>query len=450
MKTNRFRRSLAFLVIILTAGVAACIVSCTSVDQQENVFLETHTSLRTAPTGAVELMNGDYQSVMLNTPCPFRVFSPIDPKWTALVDEDPIASQGMRLVVYVMNLEGMPRPSEATDREIIEDLIADGFLVVTVDFSGGRIEDNLEFQKDINGLFCVFGGEWHAQQRYYTENRKKLLQYPGPNDGTSFTSFEYSRNGSTVSIPVNRAGLYVVPSGYTVEPHLVFKENIQGKDSKGQDRTTLFMDIVYPKPSSNTKKIPILFEGSSTGTGEFVVNANTPILYSWLFNGYAFASICYVDPENDNNAFSVIHGLRYLQSQKERFSLSGKIGTAGISKSCARCYSESNFKEHQIDMEKEPYGNESNRVQVAMPAVGRYPESTWKNLDESSPALVLSWNHLNGGGKSNGHEHRTIQAAYEKAEIPDKCLYFSSPLAGHEYNVYHLNEIMAFFDQHCK
>lgn len=450
MKTNRFRRSFAFLITFLTVGVGTCIVSCTSSDQQDNVLLESHDSLRTAPTGAVELMNGNYQSVMLNTPCPYRIFSPIDPKWTAPEGEDPIASGGMRLVVYILNLKGTPRPSAATDREIIEDLIADGFLVVTVDFTGGHIEDNLEFQKDINGLFCAFGGEWHAQQSYFTENRKNLLQYPGPNDEKSFTSFEYSRNGSTVTIPVNRAGLYVIPSGYTVEPHIVFKENIQGKDAKGQGRTNLFMDVVYPKPSRNTEKVPILFEGSSTGTGEFVVNANTPILYSWLFNGYAFASMGYVDPENDNNAYSVIHGLRYLQSQKERFSLSGKVGTAGISKSCARCYSESNFKDHQIDMKEDPYGNESNRVQVSMPAVGRYPESTWKNLDKDSPALVLSWNHLNGGGKSNGDEHRTIQAAYEKAGLSDKCLYFSSPLAGHEYDVYHLNEIMAFFDQHCK
>ena len=40
-------------------------------------------------------------------------------------------------------------------------------------------------------------------------------------------------------------------------------------------------------------------------------------------------------------------------------------------------------------------------------------------------------------------------AAYEKAGLSDKCLYFPSPLAGHEYDVYHLSEIMAFFDQHC-
>ena len=35
-------------------------------------------------------------------------------------------------------------------------------------------------------------------------------------------------------------------------------------------------------------------------------------------------------------------------------------------------------------------------------------------------------------------------------EIGNKALYLISPLAGHEYDVYHLNEIMAFFDKYCK
>ena len=38
------------------------------------------------------------------------------------------------------------------------------------------------------------------------------------------------------------------------------------------------MNIVYPKAARKADRVPLLFEGSSTGTGEFVVNANTPIL----------------------------------------------------------------------------------------------------------------------------------------------------------------------------
>ena len=291
-------------------------------------LLEAHDSLKTPPAGAVELLRGNYQSVMLRAPCPYRVFAPVEPKWRVLQDEDRITSEGMRLVVYVMNLKGIPRPSVAADRAIIEGLIKDGFLVVAVDFQGGRIKDHLQLQKDINGLFCVFGGQWHTQQSYYTENRKNLLQYPGPNDGMSFTSFPYPGKSSNPRIPVNRAGIYVIPSGYTVEARVVFKEDIHGKDVRGNNRETLFMDIVYPKAARKADRVPLLLEGSSTGTGEFVVNANTPILYSWLFNGYAFASMCFLRPESGNQTHSLIDGLRHLQSHKERFSLSGKIGTA--------------------------------------------------------------------------------------------------------------------------
>lgn len=416
----------------------------------EGALLETHASLKAPPAGAVELMAGKYQSVMLGKPFPFRVFSPLAPEWPALKGEDRIASEGMRLVVYVMNLDGVPRPGTATDRAIIEGLIEDGFLVVAVDFDGGRIKkDHLELQKDINGLFCVFGGEWHAQQSYFTGNRKTLLGYPGPNEGVSFTSFAYPGDPSKPRVPVNRAGIYVIPSGYTVEPHLVFEEGIDGKDARGSKRNTLFMDVVYPKAAREADRVPLLLEGSSTATGEFVVNANTPILYSWLFNGYAFASMCYVKLEGDDRIRSQTKALRYLQSQKGRFSLSGKTGTAGISKSCSRCYSESNLKEGDKKAAAELDRNELGRVEVCMPAVGGYPQSAWENLDKNSPALVLSWCHLNNR-KYAGGQHHAIRETYGKAGLGDKCLYFSSPKAGHEYDLYHLNEIMAFFDKFCK
>ena len=131
-----------------------------------------------------------------------------------------------------MNLKGTPCPSKATDRAIIEDLIKNNFLVVTVDFSGGRITNHLEFQKDVNGLFCVFGGKWHTERPWFTRNRKNLLQYPRPNKGMSFTSFPYPGKSFAKTVPVNKAGIYVIPSGYTVEPHLVFKENLKNASQK--------------------------------------------------------------------------------------------------------------------------------------------------------------------------------------------------------------------------
>ena len=77
------------------------------------------------------------------------------------------------------------------------------------------------------------------------------------------------------------------------------------------------------------------------------------------------------------------------------------------------------------------------------------PKSVWENLDKNSPALVLSWCHLNNR-KHDGGQHRAIRETYGKAGLGDKGLYFSSPKAGREYDLYHLNEIMTFFDKFCK
>ena len=410
---------------------------------------ETYKSLAIAPSGAIELTNGVYQSLMLKQPCSFRVFSPVDPKWPVYNPKDDMASAGMRLVVYVMNLNGVPRPSAATDREIIEGLIKDSFLVVTVDFAGGQFKDHLEMQKDINSLFCLFGGIWHTTRFWFTQNRKNLLEYPGPNGGMSYTDFNYSNGSVNNKIPVNRAGIYVIPSGYTVKSHHVFREKIQlnERDSKrlGVTEMDQFIDIIYPMPSHKNIKVPLLLEASSTGSGLSVVSSNTTILYSWLFNGYAFASSNFI---SYTKYFTTISALRYLQSEKKQFSLSGKVGVAGISKSGLKVYAESNFKPQKCIVDSLPYGKASNHVDVCMPVVCDYTD-VWKKLDVNSTPILLSWCELNDL-KDKGDLHRAIYDAYQKAGIGERCLYLPSPLAGHEYDVYHLNEIMNFFDKYCK
>ena len=409
--------------------------------------LETYNSLATVPAGAVELINGNYQSVMLKKTCPFRVFSPIDPKWPMRNPKTITCSEGMRLVVYVMNLKGVPRPSEATDREVIEGLIKDSFLVVAVDFSGGKFKGHLEMQKDITGLFCMFGGSWHAKD--FTQNRKNLLEYPGPNAGVSYSEFNYANGSENMKVPVNRAAVYVIPSGYTVKVHDVFRKKIQlnERDSKrlGVTEMDQFIDIVYPKPSQKTSKVPLLLEACADGSGLSVVYSATPVLYSWLFNGYAFASINFI---SYTTYFTNITALRYLDSQKDQFSLSGKVGFAGISKSGLKVYAESNFKPQKCVVDSLPYGKASNHVDVCMPVVCDYTD-VWKKLDVNSTPILLSWCELNDL-KDKGDLHRAIYDAYQKAGIGERCLYLPSPLAGHEYDVYHLNEIMNFFDKYCK
>ena len=444
-KTHRWAKRILMLLCICT--LLSISINTLLAQDQGGRLAETYDTLKNVPAGAVELTNGIYQSVMLKKPCPFRVFSLIDPKWPAHNPKAVTESEGMRLVVYVMNLSGVPRPSAASDREVIEGLIKDGFLVVAVDFSGGRVKSPLDLQKDITGLFCMFGGSWHAKD--FKQNRMTLLEYPGPNAGMSFSEFNYSNGAVNTKVPVNRAGIYVIPSGYTVKAHQVIRRQIHlnENDTKRHGVTEMdqFIDIVYPKPSAKTDKVPLLLEACADGSGLSVVYSATPVLYSWLFNGYAFASSNFISYTKYDTTISA---LRYLDAEKERFSLSGRVGTAGISKTCLRCYTDSNFKPRKSDVDDLPYGKASNRVQICMPVVGDYTD-IWKSLDANSPALVLSWCVLNDA-KDKGDLHRAINEAYKQAGLGEQCLYLSSPLAGHEYDVYHLNEIMSFFDRFCK
>lgn len=444
--------------------------------------LETYESLSETPKGAVEVVNGEFKSITFDKSLPYRIFSPEKPdckKWdpNAPSKHKPtLAQEGMRLVVYVINLKGVPRPGSASDREIIEGLIKDNLLVVAVDYKGENFEDHLGFQKDINKLFFTFGGKQNKFQG--SLNRKNLLEGGDWNNSSFFASFPFPEDGSkpltitergtyplagdkSKQIPINRSAIYVIPSGYTVEAHVVINDKIKGtswptvKGKVGMDVDNLFVDIIFPKASAKTEKVPLLLDGSSAGSGDFVINVNTVCLYSWLFNGYALASMNYVHIkpfklEQKVPKFTQIHAVRYLRWQKERFSLSGKIGTTGVSKSNFRCYVESNFKDQKTPVDLEPYGNEPSDVSVCMPAIGYFGnEKIWDNLDENSTPFVLTWGHKNGYG-FQGPALEELRDKYLAAGLKDKLLYIDEPIAGHEYNVYHLNAIMDFFDKFCK
>jgi len=445
--------------------------------------LETYESLSETPKGAVEVVNGEFKSITFDKSLPYRIFSPEKPdckKWdpNAPSKHKPtLAQEGMRLVVYVINLKGVPRPGSASDREIIEGLIKDNLLVVAVDYKGEHFEDHLEFQKDINKLFFTFGGKQNSIQG--SLSRKNLLEMGGEWSNSSFfASFPFPEDGSkpltitergtyplagdkSKQIPINRSAIYVIPSGYTVEPHVVINDKIKGtswptvRGKVGMDVNKLFVDIIFPKASAKTEKVPLLLDGSSAGSGDFVINVNTVCLYSWLFNGYALASMNYVHMkpfkvEQKVPKFTQIHAVRYLRWQKERFSLSGKIGTTGVSKSNFRCYVESNFKDQKTPVDLEPYGDQPSDVSVCMPAIGYFGnEKIWDNLDENSTPFVLTWGHKNGYGLK-GPALEKLRDKYLAAGLKDKLLYIDEPIAGHEYNVYHLNAIMDFFDKFCK
>ena len=123
--------------------------------------------------------------------------------------------------------------------------------------------------------------------------------------------------------------------------------------------------------------------------------------------------------------------------------MSGYIGTAGVSKSNERCYVEANT---QNRMERVP---PDANVSVIMPAVGFFgDEQIWDHLDEYSPPLVLTHGHTSYG--LHGADIDKLRDYYLAAGLEDKLLYFNNSRAGHEYNVYDLDSILAFFDKFCQ
>jgi hypothetical protein len=442
---------------------------------------EPHLGLSAAPVGSVEVANGTFPSIALNHSLRYRVFSPASPSWPPEYNHTDVdsGSDGMRIVVYVMNLTGVPRPSKASDTAIIQGLIQDGFLVAVVDYEGARIQDPLVFQKDVCLLYFSFGGNLHFPG---SSNYMKLMEMRGPYGGWSswwhdadrFSSFPFPGNASK-RIPINMGAVYVIPSGYTVAPQVIVEQGFVIGKSFPRDGhryienaahytnvTKLFVDIIFPKASPGTERVPLLLEGTTCPLGDFAVNTNTVVLFAWLFNGYALASMNYVDMEPgtpgwmsapsyvNDTASTQAHTIRYLRSQSERFSLSGKVGTAGLSKSNLRTYVESNPPRNSTAAAgRGPH--QPSDVCVTMPAMGFFGgPAIWDHLvDRSTAHLVLTYAHLNTYGL-NGTQVEQLRDDYLAAGLQDKLLYIDEPLAGHEYNVYHLKEIMAFFDRFCK
>ena len=68
---------------------------------------------------------------------------------------------------------------------------------------------------------------------------------------------------------------------------------------------------------------------------------------------------------------------------------------------------------------------------------------------QSFKHLVLTHAHLDKYSL-NGIQIEQIRDDYLAATLQDKLLYIDEPTAGHEYNVYDLQKIMAFLDRFCK
>ena len=215
------------------------------------------------------------------------------------------------------------------------------------------------------------------------------------------------------------------------------------------------MDIVYPMPGSETRKLPVVLAQSATGKGDHVMNSATFFLYSWLFNGYALAVPCnvkYSSVPEESGQYPIVQTIRYLRGKKDNFSLNGVVGTTGISKSSTRTWAESYFRRKEPVIEGGPCPDESSAVSINWPACAHTlrSDSILSQLGEDSPAIILTWGPLNNKGTDNGQWLEPARQAYLAKRLEHKLFYREVTQVGHVYPAYILNDIMAFWDKACK
>jgi sugar lactone lactonase YvrE len=408
---------------------------------------ETHESPAIPPKGGVEVAQGDFFSTLLNKEVPYRVFCRENLTWAA----EPAKGRkpaGLPMAIYVLNIETpAPRPSSASDRAIIEDLIGRGFLVATVDFTGAKVSDHEEWIRDILALIHVFGGSGLTHNEWHSENYLKFLNLPGPNEGREILSIPFNE----VDVPIHENRIYVLPPGYTVKNSHVINKDF----GVSPTQPVLFMDIVYPMPGKETQKLPVVVAQTATGSGLDVMNNGTFVFYSWLFNGYALAVHCNVKLSGvplESGKYPIVQAIRYLRGNKDTFSLNGIVGTTGISKSSTRTWLESYFRGMEPVIKDGAFPEESSEVSINWPTCSHTlsSEAILSNLSKDSPALILTWGPYNNKGTDDGNQVEPARRAYLAKGLEDKLFYRQVPQQGHEYSVYILNDVMAFWDKFCK
>ena len=200
--------------------LCSCCASVVVVVESEPQLARSSLSAARIPAGSVEVASGTFPSIALNHSLEYRVYSPESPSWPPEYNPSTPEYNGMRIVVYVMNLTGVPRPSKASDTSIIRGLIQGGFLVTVVNYEGARVQDPLVFQNDVCLLYYAFGGNQSTfVAAHGNDNCQQLMEINGPSwrEADFFSSFPFPGNASK-RIPVNMGAVYVIPSGYTVEP----------------------------------------------------------------------------------------------------------------------------------------------------------------------------------------------------------------------------------------
>ncbi len=221
----------------------------------------------------------------------------------AILPEGADAGSSLATVVYLKNLAA-PRVGTDSDTDIIDSFLAEGMLVVTVDFAG------------------------HARARvpFLSDDIVRIRQ----------DIRDDQQDGSATRFPtgyqMDNSHIFLVPEGCRLVRDLVF-EDVSG--------ITRAMDIIYPAnplfPSGSL--IQISYDNQNRMNSANLANFNDSFVTAFASEGFATAMADHpvaggydgIDPM-PGSALSVRAAVRAVRAQSEVLGLNGRIATTGFSR----------------------------------------------------------------------------------------------------------------------
>ncbi len=238
-------------------------------------------------------------------------------------------------------LKNLPieRLGQASDAEVIQDLIQKDLLVVEVDYRQDKNAVGQGMYKDFLTLFHLFGGSNHpAAQPKHIEKYYADISRPVPSPVNKVAG-KYKINP--------KPWTYVMPAGFTVTRHLP----VDTLTTKQNVEVPLKMDVIHPfrskRPVTALLEVSTGFLNPDENRGR--LNRNSAFAFTWTLYGWSAAIMDNVPNLRGSaglygGATSVPYGphfpekraLRLLRAHQKELQLNGKVVVCGISKSCRR------------------------------------------------------------------------------------------------------------------
>lgn len=394
------------------------------------------------------------------------------------------------VIVYVLN-HGAPRIGREADEDILQDYLADQFIIVTADFRSNPRAVSPHFDEDLlalhraldgyKGAPCIFTGtnlSIDPYEHYFLPAGYRLAR--------GLVYFENDRHGSWGTLEQVLSTWNTILTKRKKLPRLSDPRDMKRPDGSALD-WRLRMDVIYP--SSPAEPVPLFVYASTQSIRMrcFRTELDAPHFYGFAMRGYACALIdhCW-NPLARDDAYGFFNGpyslnrwnglkagtaaIRYLNSRVGEFGHDpNRIGVMGYSKG-AYTVTRLSDPDHESQAEwavfdpklhrpgtpePQPWPGFSSRIHCGYQAMGDGTREYERFITNPNyvPQVITAgefdkfgyWAHWPG-----------LLAHFEKNRLPHLAL----PMPGKEHiliwghdsqrNIDRYAATMEYFDQHLK